>query len=201
MEITGTQDATAAQEARTIAKEAYIYGYPMVDSYRIQHAYFVNRESPEFKTPWNQLRNIPRVYTPDDKAVQTPNSDTPYSMIGVDLRAEPIVLTVPAIEKERYFSIQLIDAYTHNIGYIGSRATGNNGGHFLIAGPGWEGEAPKGVKQVIRAETELLLAVYRTQLFNPGDLDNVKKIQAGYQALQFDAAAAEARAITPAKVK
>ena len=174
-------DITPA-EARAIAKEAYIYGSPMVDGYRIQYTYFVNRESPEFKAPWNQLKNIPRVFTPDDKAVQTPNSDTPYSMIGVDLRAEPIVLTVPAIEKERYYSIQIIDLYTHNFGYIGSRATGNEAGSFLIAGPDWKGTTPKGVKQVIRSETELLIAIYRTQVFNPGDLDNVKKVQAAYKA-------------------
>src|SRR6478752_3353420 len=79
-------EATPA-EARAIAKEAYSYGYPIVDSYRILHAYFVNRENPEYKAPWNQVLNIPRVYTPEDKAVQTPNSDTPYSMIGMDLRA------------------------------------------------------------------------------------------------------------------
>src|SRR4029079_1875269 len=126
-----------------------------------------NRESPEFKAPWNQLTNTPRVYTPDDTAVQTPNSDTPHSMAGLDLRAEPIVLTVPAIEKERYFSIQLIDAYTHNFDYIGSRATGNDAGSFLIAGPGWTGEVPKGVKKVIRSETELVIGAYRTQLFDP----------------------------------
>src|ERR1700722_5536084 len=114
------QIGVSPAEARAIAKESYIYGYPMVDSYRIQHAYFVDRENPEFKAPWNQIRNIPRVYTPDDKAVQTPNSDTPYSMLGLDLRAEPIVLTVPPIEQERYFSVQLIDLYTFNFGYIGS---------------------------------------------------------------------------------
>jgi hypothetical protein len=174
-------------EARAIAREAYTYGYPMVDSYRILNAYFVNRESPEYKAPWNQLLNIPRVYTPDDKAVQTANSDTPYSMVGMDLRAEPIVLTVPLIEKNRYFSIQLIDLYTHNFYYIGSRATGNEGGSFLIAGPGWKGETPKGVKKVIRSETDLVLAVYRTQLFSPGDLDNVKKVQEGYKAQPLSA--------------
>ena len=74
----------------------------MVDSYRVQHAYFVDTKNPEYKGPWNEIRNTPRVFTPEDKAVQTPNSDTPYSMLGLDLRAEPIVLTVPAIEKERY---------------------------------------------------------------------------------------------------
>ncbi len=168
-------------EARAIAKDAYVYGYPMVDGYRVQHAYFIDRQNSEFKAPWNELRNIPRVYTPEDKAVQTPNSDTPYSMAGLDLRAEPMVLTVPAIEKARYFSVQLIDLYTHNFDYIGSRATGNDGGTFVIAGPHWKGDAPKGVTNVIRAETELVLATYRTQLFNPGDLDNVKKVQAGYK--------------------
>ena len=174
-------------EARAIAKEAYVYGFPMVDNYRIQYAYFVDSKSPEFKAPWNQIVNTPRVYTPADTAIQTPNSDTPYSFVGMDLRAEPIVLTVPAIEKGRYFSIQLIDAYTFNFAYVGSRATGNGGGSFLIAGPGWKGVTPKGVKKVIRSETEFVLAVYRTQLFNPGDLDNVKKVQAGYKAQTLSA--------------
>jgi hypothetical protein len=179
-------DITPA-EARAIAKEAYIYGFPMVDSYRIQYGYFVDRQNSEFKAPWNQIRNIPRVYTPADTAIQTPNSDTPYSFVGMDLRAEPIVLTVPPIEKGRYFSVQLIDAYTFNFAYVGSRATGNGGGSFLIAGPGWKGQTPKGVKKVIRSETEFVFAVYRTQLFNPGDLDNVKKVQAGYKAQTLSA--------------
>src|SRR5438132_11392109 len=135
-------------EARTIAKEAYIYGFPLVDNYRIQYGYFVDRQNPEFKAPWNQLKNIPRVYTPADTAIQTPNSDTPYSFIGMDLRAEPMVLTVPKIEKERYFSIQLIDAYTFNFDYIGSLTRGNNGGSFMIAGPNGKGEAPKGAQRL-----------------------------------------------------
>jgi len=92
-------------EARAIVKEAYVYGFPLVDNYRIQYGYFVDTKNPEFKAPWNQIVNIPRVYTPSDTAIQTPNSDTPYSFVGMDLRAEPIVLTVPAIEKKRYFSI------------------------------------------------------------------------------------------------
>jgi len=174
-------------EARAIVKEAYIYGFPLVDNYRIQYGYFVDRQNPEFKAPWNQLKNIPRVYTPADTAIQTPNSDTPYSFVGMDLRVEPMVLTVPPIEKERYFSVQLIDAYTFNFDYIGSRTTGNNGGSYVVTGPNWKGETPKGVKKVFRSETEFVFAVYRTQLFNPGDLDNVKKVQAGYKAQTLSA--------------
>ncbi len=101
---------------RAVAKEGYIYGYPMVDSYRVQCEYFEDRCNPEFKAPWNELLNGPRVYTAEDRAIVSPNSDTPYS------------LTVPPIEAERYFSVQLIDAYTHNFDYIGSRATGNGDG-------------------------------------------------------------------------
>src|SRR6188474_2030438 len=179
-------DVTPA-EARTIAKEAYVYGFPLVDSYRIQYGYFVDRQNPEFKTTWNQIHNTPRVYTPADTAIQTPNSDTPYSWLGMDLRAEPIVVTVPPIEKERYFTVQLIDAYTFNFAYIGSRTAGNDGGSYLIAGPGWKGQTPNGVKEVIRAETEFVFAAFRTQLFNPGDLDNVKKVQAGYKAQTLSA--------------
>jgi hypothetical protein len=176
------QDALSLVEARAIAKEAYIYGFPMVDGYRIQYAYFVDSNNPEFKAPWNQIRNVPRVFTPNDKVVQIPNTDTPYSTLGLDLRAEPMVITVPRIEKSRYFSVQLIDLYTFNFAYIGSRTTGNDGGSFLVAGLGWKGTKPPGVKTVFRCETEFALAGFRTQLFNPGDLENVKEVQAGYKA-------------------
>jgi len=179
-------DVTSA-EARTIAKAAYVYGFPIVDSYRIQYAYFEDSKSSEYKAAWNHLVNIPRVYTPADTAIQTPNSDTPYSWLGMDLRAEPLVITVPLIGKNRYYTVQLIDAYTFNFAYIGSRATGNDGGSFLIAGPIWNGTAPKGVKGVIRSETEFVFAAFRTQLFDSADLDNVKKVQAGYKAQTLSA--------------
>jgi len=169
------------EEARSIAKEAYIYGYPLVDAYRVQHTYFVDRENPEFKAPWNQITNIPRVYTPDDRAIVSPNSDTPYSMAGLLLRSEPVVLTVPPIDEDRYFSVQLIDGYTFNFDYIGSRTTGNGGGSFLVAGPEWRGETPPGIDGVFRSETDVVFAVYRTQLFEASDIDNVVRVQSGYK--------------------
>lgn len=177
---TAGQSLTAA-EVREIAKEAYIYGYPLVDDYRIQHAYFVQKDNTEYKGAYNVLHSNARVYTPADKAVQTPNSDTPYGMVGFDLRTEPMVITIPKIEKSRYYSIQLVDAYTHNFNYIGSRTTGNNGGNYLIAGPSWKGEKPKGITEVIVCETEMALGIFRTQLFNPADLPNVVKVQQGYK--------------------
>jgi len=173
--------SVSPDEARAIAKEAYIYGFPMVDYYRIMWAYFVNKGGKEYKGPPNGLYSEANVFTPTDTAVQTPNSDTPYSFGWLDLRAEPIVLTLPKIEANRYYSVQLVDSYTYNFSYLGTRATGNNGGSFLITGPGWTGETPAGITKVIQAETEFVLALYRTQLFGPSDIDNVRAIQADYQ--------------------
>ena len=93
-------DVTPA-EARAIAKEAYIYGSPMVDSYRVTFAYFVATGNPEYKGPFNQIRNFARLMTPADQAVQTPNSDTAYSFLGLDLRAEPVVITVSKVTNNR----------------------------------------------------------------------------------------------------
>jgi hypothetical protein len=173
-------------EAREIARDAYVYGFPLVDNYRIQYAYFVNTQDPEYKGAWNEVHNTARVYTPDDKAIQTPNSDTPYSQLGLDLRAEPVVLTVPAIEPGRYYSLQFVDAYTFNYAYAGTRTTGNSGGKFLVSGPDWKGDVPAGLTH-IPSETEIAFVLYRTQLYGPDDLENVKRIQAGYDAQPLSA--------------
>jgi hypothetical protein len=173
--------AVTPEQARAIAKEAYIYGFPMVDNYRVQYAYFVNKLDPEYKGGWNEIHNTARVYTPEDKAIQTPNSDTPYSAVGADLRTEPLVLTVPPTEQNRYYSLQFVDGYTYNFAYVGSRTTGNGGGKYLLAGPNWKGDKPEGVNDLIRSDTDLAMVLYRTQLFGPSDLEGVEKVQAGYQ--------------------
>jgi hypothetical protein len=173
--------ALSPGEVRAIAKEAYVYGFPLVDNYRVIYAYSVDTTNPEYKGPFNEITNMARVFTPEDRAIQTPNSDTPYSMLALDLRAEPIVLTLPPVEKGRYYSVQLIDLYTFNFDYLGSRTTGNDGGSFLLAGPNWKGATPAGIKKVLRSETELALAGYRTQLFKPDDMENVQRVQAGYK--------------------
>ena len=179
-EVRTTRQAiqVAPAELREIVKDAYVYGFPMVDSYRIQYWYFVDQTNPEFKGAWNQPHSVARVYTPQDKAIQTPNSDTPYTFLGADLRAEPVVIGVPAMPKGRYYSLQFIDMYTHNFAYVGSRATGSEAGTYLLAGPAWQGPVPKGIKSVIRSETHFAFVLYRTQLFGTSDLEEVKKIQA-----------------------
>lgn len=174
-------------EAKAIAEEGFVYGLPIVMNYAVYYDYFVDPASGQHKAPIGQIHNEARVFTPADTAIVTPNSDTPYSMLAMDLRAEPTVLSVPAVEKSRYYSVMLCDANTYNFGYIGSRATGSEAGDYLVAGPDWKGEAPAGIKKVFRSTTQLALAAYRTQLFGPDDIENVKKVQAGYEAQPLSA--------------
>lgn len=176
-----------AEGEKQIAEEAYVYAFPMLMNYGTLHAFSIDRSSKEFKAPFNQITNEARVFTPADTTVVTPNSDTPYSFVTLDLRAEPIVLCVPEIEKERYYSIQLVDMYTFNFGYVGSRATGNGAACYVVTGPGWKGETPAGIAKVFPSETQFAIAIYRTQLFDPADIDHVKKIQAGYEVKTLSA--------------
>lgn len=169
------------QEAKQIAKKAYIYGFPIVMNYKTLYAYVLDKNSPEYKGEFNHMSCEARLYTPEDKAVVTPNSDTPYCMFWCDIRQEPVVITVPDIEPERYYSFQLIDLYTHNFAYIGTLTTGNEAGRFLIAPTDWEGEKPEGITDIIRCETNLFLNVVRTQLMDANDIENAKSIQGQYQ--------------------
>jgi hypothetical protein len=182
---TGTGRADAAspgvEEAKAIAEEAYIYGLPLVMNYAVMYDFAVNRNSGQFKAPFNEIANEARVFTYKDTAVIVPNSDTPYSTASLDLRAEPIVLSVPVVDKSRYYSVQLCDGNTFNYGYIGSRATGSDAGDYLVAGPGWTGAPPPGIRQVFRSSTQFSLAIFRTQLFGPNDMANVQRVQAGYR--------------------
>jgi hypothetical protein len=99
----------------------------------------------------------------------------------MDLREEPAVVTLPAIERDRYYSLQLVDLYTNNVDYLGTRQDGNGGGDFLIAGPDWEGTKAAGIKRAVQVSTSLMFSQFRTQLFSAEDIDKVKQIQSGYQ--------------------
>src|SRR5271157_1050256 len=175
------------RETKAIAQEGFIYGLPLVMYYTSIYELFVDTTSSQYKAPIGTLTNEGRVFTPKDTAVITPNSDTPYSLMEVDLRAEPTVISVPAVAKPRYYSVQLTDANTFNYGYIGSRTTGTGPGDYMIVGPGWEGKTPPHIKQVFHSTTPFTAVIFRTQLFGAADMPNVIKIQAGYKVQPLSA--------------
>jgi hypothetical protein len=159
----------------------------MVMNYKTMYNYVIDETSPEYKGPFNQVSCEARLFTLDDKAVVTPNADTPYCMFWMDLRAEPLVLTVPEMEPERFYHFQLVDLDTHNFAYVGTLTTGNGAGQYLVTGPGWDGEKPDGIIDMIRSETGFVFNITRTQLLGPDDLATVREIQYSYDLTPLSA--------------
>jgi hypothetical protein len=184
---TTSTTAPSIAETKAIAEEGFIYGLPIVMNYAVMYEFAVDTKGSQFKAPFNQIHNMHNVATYEDTAVVTPNSDTPYSTLWLDLRAEPMVISVPAVEKTRYYSVQLIDGNAYNYGYIGTRATGSEPGDYLVAGPDWKGQTPAGIKKVFSSTTPFALTLFRTQLFNAEDMPNVQKVQAGYKVQPLSA--------------
>jgi len=161
------------EDARDIAEEALYYAYSMVHGYRALHWLGVR------KGGFNRLDHYRHIIEPEDDLnleVQI-NVDTLYTLVPVDLRAEPYVLTVPEIEEDRYFSVHFSDLYMHNYAYLGTRTTGHKGGNYLIAGPDWSGELPPGITDSIPTETWITYFVIRILCRNKEDEGNVNAIQ------------------------
>jgi hypothetical protein len=157
------------------AERAFVYGYATVDMCKILVEQVLDRASPEYKGPLNTWSHSRRLADPSDRAIVALNVDTPYSYCWMDLRAQPIVITLPAFEAGRYMSAMLVDLYTYILGYVSPRTNGTAGGSFLVTGPAWDGEVPAGIAGVFRSHTTLALVLLRTQLFDDGDMPNVAR--------------------------
>ena len=161
-------------EARELSRRVTIFGYALVEHYKA--IWSANcpqspRRAPAYKYTFN-----PRLYGPDDDVAVTANNDTIYGGCTLDLRSEPTVLTVPAIQ-DRYYSIQFISATTDDFAYVGTRTTGAEAGTFLIAGPDWHGETPPGITRVLRSPSRFAIAPVRVAVRGVADLPNVAALQ------------------------
>lgn len=172
--------AISTEEMQSIARDAYVYGFPLMMNLKVFYEYSVDTNNANYKAPINEIWCEARVFTPADTSIVTPNSDTPYCMFWMDLRNEPLVMTVPSIEAGRYYGVQLVDLYTHNFAYVGTRTNSNDAGSYLLAGPDWDGETPDGISEVLASETDITFSIIRTQLHGPDDIGRVAEIQSQY---------------------
>ena len=179
------QSAAAVKpaEARAIAKEAWLYAYAPIQGYQTMYNQTQNKDFPGYVGGFNRFRHYARSATPADKDIVTPNNDTPYSWAWLDLRAEPIVLSLPDVPAPRYYVNQWFDLYTHNFAYTGVRTTGREAGTYLFAGPRWKGVVPKGITKVFRSETDFVGTLTRTQLAGPEDIPAMQDIQVRYKLM------------------
>jgi hypothetical protein len=166
-------------EARAIAKDAYIFSYPLVLHYRTMYLQAVDRSAKEYVGGFGEYRHY-GMSTPENKDIVTPNNNTPYSWAQVDLRAEPWVLTLPNTDG-RYFTTQWDDMWGFVLDNPGTLLDGQDGGNFLLVSPNWEGPIPDGIKRVVRGETDFLGTLTRTGLNGLEDVPNLERTQQGYR--------------------
>lgn len=167
------------QEVKQIAEESYIYAFPMLMGYRFAFASFLMPSLPTYRGPANTLTGKAVTLDHTFKDVITPNADTPYSFVLLDLRAEPMVLQVPAIT-DRYYVFQFVDLFGTNPHFIGSRATGPEAGSYLLIGPGWDGETGDEFDGVLHFDTDLVFAIGRTQLLGADDVPALANVMKSY---------------------
>ena len=157
------------EEARVIAEEAYIYGLPIVENYKVLYNFAVYRRSGSFKAPFNHLALVLPDTTAAPDTTQTDSIPSarvlvpPYALSWLDLRKEPVVISVAPMREGTTFHVQLVDLYTHNFGAITSSEAGVAGGSYLIVHGTGSGDAPEGIARVIPCETTLALAIIRPQ--------------------------------------
>ncbi len=180
--------ATAAKvaEAKQIAEEAYIYGYALITSEvtRVQMTNVPKLEG--LRMPMGQMINVPRYPPANYRGISAPNADTLYSVAWLDLGKEPMVFSHPDMGK-RYFLFPVYSLWMPVVDSPGTRTTGQKAATFLVTGPGWNGEVPKGMSQ-IKAPTRFVILLGRTYADGTErDYKAVNALQAQYKLVPLSA--------------
>ena len=170
-------DTVNPEEARSIAKDAYIFAYPVALQYHTLYIQAVDAKAKEYVGGFGKYRHY-GMSTPDTKDIVTPNNDTPYSWAQLDLRAEPWVLTLPKTDG-RYITTEWMDMWHLVLDNPGTVRDGDGGGNYLLVSPHWEGKTPAGVKRVIRGKSDFIGTLTRTGVSGPEDVPNLEKTQQG----------------------
>jgi hypothetical protein len=157
----------------SLAAEAYLYGYPLV--YCVQEIIkTASKPDIAWSAPVNTFGYARELLDPETAFV-SPNNDTLYTMVMVDLTHEAQVLHLPDTQ-DRYYVMQFVDAWTNNFAYLGRRATGTKEGYYLLTGPNWQGQVPDGVT-LLRTPTNVFAIVGRYATTGGDDLAQVWALQ------------------------
>ncbi len=167
--------------AYTLGVQAYIYGYPWIYLSALRWQWTNKFENIDTAyAPINQFWHAPRLLTADWRDGGTMNNDTLYSLAWVDLRKEPVILSVPDTG-DRYYTMELVGMNSDNFGYVGQRATGNKAGHYALVGPGWKGQLPKGVIAIQTSSSSWAMVFGRTLVAGDADIPAVHALQQKYK--------------------
>ncbi len=168
---------TAQQRAAGVelGKEAFLYGYPLIEYNLIREADL------RLNAPLNVLANAHKLATPTAQGVVAPNTDTLYSLAQLDLGNGPVVLKVPKMDG-RYWTFEFVEPYTNVVGYVGRRINGSAGGTWALEWSGAKAKKalPKGVKR-FKSSARRLWVIGRTLVQGGTDTAKAKKLMAQYR--------------------
>ncbi|BBH17693.1 hypothetical protein Back2_19800 [Nocardioides baekrokdamisoli] len=177
--------SVCVQAAEQIGIDAYTYGIaPMEFLHQRQQQTSVTVPNDLSDAPLNQFGSARNLATadPNHQVFVQPNTDTLYTMAHLSLSAQPLVLRVPAVARNRYYVLQFLDPCTNVFAYVGTRVTGTGAGTYLIAGPRWRGAVPRGAT-LIRAPYDRIWIAGRTLVNGAADLPTVHRIQDGFRLI------------------
>ncbi len=159
------------------AEQVYVYAYPLV---LMDVTEKIMTHNGTYK---NQFINVPEFPTENFKHIVRPNVDTLYSFAWLDLAQEPQIVSVPDTG-DRYYLVEVLDAWTNVFASLGKRTTGTQAQNFIIVGPGWQGIVPHEFTK-IQAPTNMVLLLARTQTYGKKDYAHVHDIQEGYVVISL----------------
>lgn len=183
-EMDGLSAADREELAYTTGVQAFIYSYPLLHVNEFRHM-FHSPDSAAYRGPANRLNHARKLASGSAATAATPNNDTLYTLAFLDLSQGPILLETPKLG-DRYFTIQLADAYATNFGDIGSRHNGGKPGRYMVVGPGWDGELPANIDEVYRSPTPWAMTLLRVLVDNPKELEEVHLLQDGFSLLNLE---------------
>jgi hypothetical protein len=160
------------------AAEAYIFAYPLVLMDLTRQRLTATANPSNRQAPMNQFANAPAFPDPTFEAVVSPNVDTLYSTAWLDLSEEPMVLSLPDTG-DRYYLIEILDAWTNVFASPGTRTTGSDAGNYALVGPEWTGTLPEGL-EAFTSPTALVWIIGRTETNGADDYDAMHALQAQY---------------------
>ncbi len=166
------------QELTAITKDAWLYAYAPLKAYQALYNQTQNAADPAYTGGFNRFKHLPIDAPQASSEPGSGQSQTALSWAWLDLRNEPVVLSLPA-EPSRAYVNQWFDLHNHNFANTGSEITGREAGNYLFAGPRWKGETPNGITRVIRSETEFIATLTRVQSLGADDATALKAFQSG----------------------
>ncbi len=185
-------------DLETIAAGGYVFAYPLVLMDITSQQLTAVPAPTGMAAPVNQFTHSPIFPDPTFVSVASANVDTLYSTAWLDLREEPIVLSVPDTGG-RYYLMPIFDAWTNVFASPGARTTGTGAGQFAIVGPGWDDAIPDDL-QVLQAPTDMVWVLGRTQTNGKVDYEFVHSLQAQYTLTPLSAWGSEYAAPTDVPV-